>query len=280
MRASFVQGLVLAAVIAGVGLVGLAEGPAWAGKKKKPDGEEASPDSFAGGFVQIDFTEEEQALDALDGSELTELTAECGDLLKLETAAIVGQLNEAQIRCLDGALRNAERQTVKDKISRVLLNDAWAKGDEHRWEGLARRHLQEIDRSDPDMCYKLSFYLVDRGPDKMDEAMKWAQVALDNRNVWEGEQHVKRVYALMKIRALAAQRKWNYLEGEYARHPSEELLQQTAEARNLTKTLSREWLEYARGSSTDTTIPLDICQSAAGTSDYCEGNTAEPTSGG
>lgn len=271
MRLSFVRTAVLAAPI-----LAMVAASAWAGKGKKPAAD-ANTDQFAGGFVQIDFGEEDAALETLDGSELMEVTAECGDLLKLETAAIVGQLNEAQIRCLDGALRSAERQTVKDKISRVLLNDAWAKGDEHRWEGIARRHLEEIDRSDPDMCYKFSYYLVDRGPEKMDEAMKWAQVALDNRMVWEGELHVKRVYALMKIKTLAAQRKWNYLEAQYARAPSEEGLKESADARNLTKTLAREWLEYARGSSSDTTTPLEICRSAAGTGDFCEG---APASGG
>lgn len=242
------------------------------GKGKKPISAGSSADDFAGGFVQINFTDIDEALNELDGAELSSVTAECGDLLKLETAAIVGQLNEPQIRCLDRGIRDAERQTVKDKISRVLLNDAWAKGDEHRWEGVARRHLTQIDRSDPDMCYRFAYYLLERGPEKMDEAQKWAQVALDNRTVWEGELHVKRVYALLKIKTMAAQKKWLWLESEYTRKPSEELKKTTDDARNETKTLAREWLEYARGSDTDTTIPLAVCQSAAGTGDYCEGS--------
>lgn len=243
------------------------------GKGKSVSSSGGSANDYAGGFVQIDIGEEAAALESLDGSEISQATAECGDLLKLETAAIIGQLSEAQIRCLDRAIRDSDRQTVKDKVSRVLLNDAWARGDEHRWEGIARRHLTEIDRSDPDMCYRFAYYLVDRGPEKMDEAQKWAQVALDNRRVWEGELHVKRVYALMKIKTLAAQKWWTWLESEYTRKPSDELSKQSAEARNDTKTLAREWLEYARGSATDTTIPLAICQSAAGTGDYCEGAT-------
>ncbi|MEQ1502160.1 MAG: hypothetical protein ABMB14_08005 [Myxococcota bacterium] len=264
MRSWYSEVLVVVALVA-VGACG--------GKgKTKPASAGGSANDYAGGFVQIDFGDEEAALEGLEGSELVhDAVAECGDLLKLETAAIVGQLNEAQIRCLDGAIRQSDRQTVKDKVSRVLLNDAWAKGDEHRWEGIARRHLEEIDRSDPDMCYKFAYYLVDRGPEKMDEAMKWARVALDNRQVWEGDLHVKRVYALMKIETLAAQKKWNWLESEYTRKPSEAVLEQATEARNQTKTFAREWFEYARGSASDTTVPLEICQSAAGTGDFCQG---------
>lgn len=239
--------------------------------KPKPAAAGSTANDFAGGFVEIDFGDEDAALEEMGGAELFTATAECGELLKLETAAIIGQLSESQIRCLEDLLRSSDRQTVKDKISRVMLNDAWAKGDEHRWEGIARRHLEQIDRSDPDMCYRFAYYLVERGPDKMDEAMKWAQVALDNRSLWEGDLHVKRVYSLMKIKTVAAQRKWNWLESEYTRKPSEALLEQSKEARNQTKTLAREWLEYAKDSGTDVTFPLDICRSAAGTGDFCEG---------
>src|SRR6476646_10000067 len=98
------------------------------------------------------------------------------------------------------------------------------------------------------MCDRVAYYLVERGPDKMDEAMKWAQVALDNRSIWEGDLHVKRVYSLMKIKTIAAQRKWTWHESEYTRHPNEALLEESKEARNQTKTLAREWLEYAKDS--------------------------------
>jgi hypothetical protein len=254
------------ALVAGVAFGALA------GKgKNKPSGSgDTSNDLSSSQFVEIDLGEEEEALEQSAGEELMRATADCGDLLKLEPSAMLGQLTDSQIRCLDDALKVVERQTVKDKISRVLLNDAWAKGDEHRWEGIARRHLEEIDRSDPDMCYKFAYYLVDRGPEKMDEALKWADVALENRSVWEGDLHVKRVYALFKIKTEAAQKKWAWHEAEYNKAPSEELLHSSDDARNQTKTLSREWLEYARQSGKDTTLPLQMCISAAGTAEFCE----------
>ncbi|MEZ4236745.1 MAG: hypothetical protein R3F59_11435 [Myxococcota bacterium] len=241
------------------------------GPKNGATGPSSKDVQFAGGFVDFDFSEEQAALDEMTGAEIDDNDTECGDLVGFETTALMGELKRDDVRCLDDAIRTSDRQTQKGKISRVLLNDAWARGEEHRWEALARRHLMEIDRSDPDMCYRFAYYLIDRGPEKMDEAQKWAQVALDNRRVWEGDLYVKRVYALMKIKTLAAQKKWTWLESEYARKPSEDLSKQATEARNDTKTLAREWLEYALGSGTDATAPLEICRSAAGTGDYCEG---------
>ncbi len=214
--------------------------------------------------------DEEDDLDELFGSELMVATAQCGDLIKLEPAAMMGKLSDAEIRCLDKQLRDAERMTVKDKISRVLLADAWAKQDEHRWEGVARRQLEEIDRSDPDMCYKFALYLSGKGPDRMDEALKWANVALENRSMWTGDLHVKRVYSLYKLKALAAQKNWGYLEDQLAKSPSVEAEDAVREMRNLTKTLSREWLEYARSAGKDPTVAMNLCVSAAGTSGFCD----------
>ncbi len=109
------------------------------------------------GFVPIEITIDEEEDPDLIAIEIQRATAECGDLLNLEPSAMMGLLNDAQILCLDSSLRVAERQTVKDKISRVLLVDAWQKGDRHRWEGVARRHLEVIDRSDADLAYQFAY---------------------------------------------------------------------------------------------------------------------------
>ena len=199
-------------------------------------------------------------------------TAECGDLIKLEPAAMMGKLTDGEIRCLDQKLREAERMTFKDKLSRVLLADAWAKGDEHRWEGIARRHLEEVDRSDPDMTYKFALLLSKGSADKMDEAMKWADVALENRSMWTGDLHVKRVYSLYKLKALSAHKKWTFLESELLDAEAEEhesISSDVDGARNMTKTLSREWLEYTRSAGRDTTVALQLCVSAAGNAEFC-----------
>ena len=243
------------------------------GKKKVATpvgGGGGSTDFAASGFVDFDFEEEEEALEDLMGSELEVINAECGNMFELEPLALNGMLSDPQIRCLEERLKESQRQTAKNKLSIVVMTDAWIKGDEHRWEGITRRHLEEIDRSNPDLCYKFAYILSKSTPDKMDEAMKWADVALDNRSRWEGDAHVKRVYTLYKIKSVSAQRKWEWLEQKYSKDPSEDLLQEKEEARNLTKTMAREWLEYARQAEQDETVPYNLCVSSAGTSEYCE----------
>jgi hypothetical protein len=223
-----------------------------------------------GGANSVVITHDDEEA-ALDVDELKAATQPCGDLLALEPAAMMGKLKDPQIRCLDESLRAADRQTVKDKISRVLMADAYAKGDLNRWEAVVQRHLDQIDRSDPDLCYKYALYVLNSAPaDRMDEAMKWADVALDNRSVWSGDVYVQRVYSLYKLKAMAAQKKWAWLEAEYVKTPTEEADSAKEEARNLTKTLSREWLEYARSAGKDTTLAMQMCTSAAGTEEFCD----------
>ncbi len=213
------------------------------------------------------------------GAELLQATAPCGDLLKLEPAAVLGKLSDGEVRCLEDTLRATDRQTVKNKLSRVLLADAWAKGDPVRWEAVAERHLEQIDRSDPNLAYKFSNQLGQRGADRADDAIRWADVALENRTLWSGDEYVKRVYALFRIRAVAAQAKWQSLEEASVRTPTEDLLRERDLARNQTKTFAREWLEYARVSSRDATVAMQICTSAAGTDAFCdgEGEPANPS---
>ena len=74
----------------------------------------------------------------------------------------------------------------------------------------------------------------------------------------------------LQRKTIAAQRKWEWLEQKYSKDPDEELLKQKDEARNLTKTMAREWLEYARQANQDETVPYNLCVSSSGTTEYCE----------
>ncbi len=238
------------------------------GKSKEIVASPASNDG-AGAATSVVITLDTEE-DMLEVDELRAATEPCGDLLAIEPLAMMGKLKDPQVRCLDDSLGNAEKQTVKDKISRVLMTDAYAKGDLHRWEAVAKRHFETIDRSDPDLCYKYALHLLNNSPaDRMDEAMRWADVSLENRAVWSGDLFVQRVYSLYKLKALAAQKKWNWMEEEHVRAPTDSLSVGKEEARNLTKTYSREWLEYARQAGKDTTLATQMCMSAAGTEEFC-----------
>jgi len=237
-------------------------------KSGKVDSSGEAVDFSPGGFIDIDFNDDED--EDLISLELMTATADCGDLVKLEPKALMGMLTDGQIRCLDKSIRQAELQTVKDKLSRVLMADAWAKADHHRWEGVVRRHLEEITRSDPDLCYKFALYLSKKGPAYADETQKWADVALSNKTMWSGGLFSARVYSLLRLKTLASFKKWQSLEKKSADAPNPALKEEMGDTRNQTKTMAREWLEYANSAGKDITVAFQICTSAAGSSEFCE----------
>ena len=244
------------------------------GPKKGGDGNgsatTADPmEDFSPGFVEISFDDEEEDLD--DMNFFMAEKADCSNIVKLEPAAMMGKLKDAEINCLEDAIRDAEKQTYRRKISLLLMADAWAKGDATRWDAIVGRHLEEIDQSDPDLCYKYALYLSKKGPKYVDESIRWADVALENRTRWKGDTYVARVYSLYRLKARAAQKEWLYLEDKFLEDPSEENEAARKEARNQTKTLSREWLEYARSSGKDATVAQQMCEAAAGTAEFCSG---------
>ncbi len=195
----------------------------------------------------------------------------CDNLQALEPPAMLGKMSEGQVQCLEGRLSQASKMTEKKKISVLLMTNAFSKGDKKKWEDLVKRHLDEIDQSDPDLCYKYALYLAGRGSSRASGVIRWANVALENRTVWTGDTYKSRVNSLFKMRAAASQSLWASAEKEHAASPSDATASKIDKYRNMTKVSAREWYEYAKMSGKDTTKPLQLCMSAAGTSDYCDG---------
>jgi len=222
------------------------------------------PDRWEG----VSFDDEFGGLDA-DLSGLADREW-CGSIAELEPVAAEGGLSTETIACLDHALRLAGKQTTKDSLSRLLMADAWAKGDLHRWEGAVRRHLLEIDSSDPDLAYLLAVQLRKQGAATAFEAIRFAELALENHQRWGAEVHAERIATLLRLRALAAADLWYHYEEELLIEKSPENTDQVDRWRSMTKMCSREWLEHAWKAGDDVRAPYDLCVSAAGTLSYCE----------
>lgn len=200
----------------------------------------------------------------LQGDEL------CADLLPLESKALLGKLSPEEIDCLYSRSSRGAKMTDREKASLVLMANAWAK-DRSKWEPLVRRHLEEIDQSDPNIAYKYAFYLSKLGPTRALGVLRWVEVALANRTVWEGDDFPTRVNALHRMRARAYQQLWTEAEKQHADQPTAKTREQTEEYRNMTKVHAREWYEYAKKAGKDPAVALELCRSAAGTSEYCRG---------
>ena len=197
--------------------------------------------------------------------------AGCDDLVRLEPAAMMGQLNVGQSKCLDARIGSEPAQTMKDKVSRLLIANADAKGDKSEWERLLKRHLEDIDRSDPDMCFRYALQLSRGGAGRAMAVIKWADYALENKSKWSGSNYKTRVFNLHKLRSEAMNKLWQEAESTYTTNRTDENEQRAARYRGQAKDMSKEWLDYARSSQQDTKAALALCVSSAGNRAFCEG---------
>ena len=195
--------------------------------------------------------------------------ADCDDLRALETKAMLGQLGVANRKCLDGRLVASSKLTDKDKISRVLLADAKARDDKPDWERLMKRHLQSIDRSDPNMCLVFAIFLHKRGVAKATQVIKWSDYALENKAKWSGAAHTRNVYYLHQLKSEAASRLWKRAEKRFVKDRNEKNEAKANKYRSMAKQSSRSWLDYAKASGKDTSRPLAACVSASGNTEFC-----------
>ena len=203
-----------------------------------------------------------------DGVAVLQIDAPCPDLIDLEPHALLGTLTPQERACAETALATADRQTGKDKASRLLISNAYAAGDTEQWAALLKSHLETIDQSDPAMVYRYALHQQRRGHSA--DAIRWSEVALENRTIWTGSSYVRNVNGLYKLRAAAGQSRWKAATERYQASPTPETSAEVDDLRSRARVYAREWLEYAREAGLDTTVAYDLCVSTAGTTSYCE----------
>lgn len=196
----------------------------------------------------------------------------CTDLVKLEPAAMMGTLRVGQVKCLDARIGSESQQTTKDKISRLAITNAENGGNKPEWERLMKRHLEDIDRSDPDMCFKYALHLSRGGASRASGVIRWADYALDNKAKWSGNTYKTRVFGLYKLRAEAANKQWQEAENDFmTKEHTDENEAKAGKLRGTAKDYAREWLDYAKASAQDTKTAMALCVSSAGNRAFCEG---------
>ncbi len=197
----------------------------------------------------------------------------CESLVAMEPTALMGKLNPTQVECLEARISTSPTMTDKDKTSRVLLANAEANGNKNEWERLMRRHLEEIDRSDPNLCFKYALHLSRGGVGRAWGVIKWSDYALENKSQWSGATYKSRVYSLYQLKAEASNRLWEDANDKLVNAQGgerEELAAKEEKLRGMSKDSAMEWLDYARASNQDTKKPMQLCVAAAGSKKYCQ----------
>lgn len=193
----------------------------------------------------------------------------CSALPEMEQAALTGALTEEQTTCLETRLAGEKLQTMRDRISRLLMVNADARGDSDEWLSLAQRHLEDIDRSDPDLCFKYALVLSRGDVADGAEAIKWSDYALENKHVWDGPLYTSRVFNIYRLKAEIATRMWHDAEALFLEERKDENEEAADQLRGVAKNFAREWLDYARASGQPIDRPLDMCLSASGNAAAC-----------
>jgi hypothetical protein len=123
----------------------------------------------------------------------------CDDFTQLEPQAVSGKLTPEVIECLERHYAMPDERQ-KDKISRTLIANAYAAGNDPEWARLVQRHLDEVDNTDADLLYKWVLYLY--RPDIKDwhGALAWSDKVLEHQAEWTGDVLKQRLTGLYKVR--------------------------------------------------------------------------------
>jgi len=197
----------------------------------------------------------------------TDISA-CGDPSSIEREAMMGRLSGTHRACLESVVASVgNRITARSKANRPLMVNAWYSGDKVEWERLVVRHLDEIERSDPAIALKYASHLARAGR-PAPAVIRWADVALENRHLWQRDEYVRNTLKLRGLKARAAGRQWQALEEAKADgKPVDDGARR--KWRTDTVTFAREWWEYSESVGKPSKLALSLCISAAGTEDAC-----------
>lgn len=188
----------------------------------------------------------------------------CGPLSTLELSASTGSLPGATQDCLSDAMRaTSMKMTDRQKVGRIALVNSkslCSTGQQcERYETLQNYYFEELDRSDPEMMSAYARHLLDSGRTSVErnqQARLWATRALERGDTWSGRVRAKRLQQLHEIRAIASTR-------VYELEPSER-------HREVARDDAVEWAEVLRSLNLPASRAMELCVSAAGSTDVCD----------
>ncbi len=191
----------------------------------------------------------------------------CDDLLPLEPLALVGKLSADSHACLEERFASDAKITDKDKVSRLLIVDAEARGDLGRWEQLVLRHAEVIGRADPDLCLKLASWYARNGGGN--EVIVWADHALENKQEWTGDAYTAGLYRVYQLKAETAYRMWTEAQAAFVAAADRNAEAAMEKLRGDAKNYAKEWMDYAFAAGRDHEAARQLCLSAAGSASFC-----------
>ena len=176
----------------------------------------------------------------------------------VEPKALSGSLSDEEIDCLEDGFGKATKQTDRSKISRVLVANAMV-NDTDEWMRLVRRHLDEVEQSDPDISYLYATHLFNQERPNYQAVIKYADLAWERRaDRWQGVTFTTRSHHLLRLKALARIKMWEVAEEDAVNANDDK--KALAERKKLeAHTAAREWLDFDRASDFSWREAAHVC---------------------
>ncbi len=207
----------------------------------------------------------------LDNARAEPAPPECADFAAVERPAMLGKLSDAEVQCLEWRYGHFDLPTHRDKASRILMANAYGKGDMPEWKRLTMRHIDEVDDSDPNLSFKLAQVFAREEEHAPTEVIRWSTLSLLHRGAWDPDDYTSRVPQLHAMRVKSAKQIWEQATAAHKKTPTPttEAAEQSSAA--SVREFSREWVLHCKRAHSDAKEPLAICRSAGGGADYCNG---------
>jgi len=155
--------------------------------------------------------------------------APCDDLVALEAEAKRGRINGDLRACLRAKYRKP--QSPKSRILGILMNQADTDAEGKLWEELMAWHWNITGSDDALLAFRYAEYLVVQGSDEAEDAMRWAKVALQQKDTLRGRSGRQAINKLHTLRIETAERMVLDAEERQRMDPSALNQQAIAEAR-------------------------------------------------
>jgi len=171
--------------------------------------------------------------------------APCDDLVALEADAKKGRIDDDQRTCLRSKYRKP--QASKPRILGILMDQADTDAEGTIWEELMAWHWNITGSDDAMLAFRYAEYLVVKGSTEAEDAMRWSEVALEQRETLKGRSgraaiaklHTLRVETAGRILIQAKERQKNdpsALNKESVKEAKERLEQAEADYRAYCET--------------------------------------------
>ncbi len=195
--------------------------------------------------------------------------ADCGDPAALQGAARTGRLSADQRACVDGQLGSTSDRMAREALSRVLIDDAYARGQRGLWVQLVERHLREVDQKDPEICYQYGLHLYQRDH-KYEIAIEWANMALEHEYRWSEETRPGKRYNAFSLRGKAARALMGEAEAQWSKYAGQENRMLLNAAQSKARLYAIEWTKLAKELSRDPVEAIEHCMATGWTREDCE----------